>query len=241
MATTDPAHDTDTLLHSLVPHGGPLVLRDPLAEDECRWFLVAVERGLVKFRECPRDCPRYVKRGAAGRDHFVTPSGAARHLFSGPDKTQPDFNREYLPHIAAWARAIFDFDYEKVWSRFSFYRSYSRDLLTKKRGGTYETDVECYDVNQRLVLQIEAKKDPQQVERLASQIYRAGSLGALPTGSAKEIEYVLDLSPQYLWIVGPGSIDPATHIFAVTVEGLDAAFKPLSDVPPAGHGMVTPP
>jgi hypothetical protein len=30
---------------------------------------------------------------------------------------------------------------------------------------------------------------------------------------------------------GPGSIDPASHAFAVTVEGLDAAFRPFGDVP----------
>ena len=226
------------LLQSLVPHQAPLVIRDALAADECRWLLVAVERGLVTFTDCPPGCPRLAKRGASGPDHFVTPTGAARHMFSGPDKAQPDLNREYVPHIGAWARAVYDFGYEPTSTRFSFYRAYSRDLLTKKRGGSYETDVECYDADQRLVLQIEAKKDQRQVDVLAAQMHRAGYLGALPPGSAKEIEYVLDLEPRYLWIVGPGSVDPATHVFAVRVEGLDAAFRELTDVPAAGSSTM---
>jgi len=31
---------------------------------------------------------------------------------------------------------------------------------------------------------------------------------------------VLDIAPRFLWVVGPGSVDPATHIFRVTVDGL---------------------
>ena len=41
---------------------------------------------------------------------------------------------------------------------------------------------------------------------------RAGSLAELPTGTVKEIEYVLDLTPRFLWVLGPSSVDPATHM-----------------------------
>ena len=35
-----------------------------------------------------------------------------------------------------------------------------------------------------------------------------GRLAELPMGTVKEIEYVLDLAPRFLWVVGPGSVDP---------------------------------
>lgn len=53
----------------------------------------------------------------------------------------------------------------------------------------------------------------------------------MPANLAKEIEYVLDLAPRYLWVVGPGSIDPAHYVFAVEVDGLNAVFSPIDDVP----------
>lgn len=227
-------------LAGLVPHGAPLVIRDALADDECKWARLAVERGLVALETCPPDCPRMRKHHAAGPDHFVTPHNGARHMFSGPGTPLPALNREYVPHIAAWARAVYEFGYDPALTRFSFYRKYGRDLLTKKRGGSYETDVECYDPAGRLVLQIEAKKDAVQVERLAAQMHRAGHLGALPSGAAKEIEYVLDLRPKYLWIVGPGTVDPAAHVFAVTVRGLDAGFEALPAVPHAELPQASP-
>jgi hypothetical protein len=60
---------------------------------------------------------------------------------------------------------------------------------------------------------------------------RAGSLAELPVGTVKEIEYVLELTPRFLWVVGPGSIDPASHLFTVTVDGLNARFDPVDDFP----------
>jgi hypothetical protein len=47
----------------------------------------------------------------------------------------------------------------------------------------------------------------------------------------KEIEYVLELRPSFLWVVGPGSIDPARHVFAVSVDGLNARVDRLDAVP----------
>ena len=60
---------------------------------------------------------------------------------------------------------------------------------------------------------------------------QAGSLTDLPVGTVKEIEYVLDLAPRFLWVVGPGSVDPATHMFKVTVDGLNARFDPVGGFP----------
>lgn len=223
----------EDLLRAIVPGSRPLLVRDRLLDDECAWWLRAVHEGLVTFRECPEDCFRYRKWSVPGPDHFDTPHGAPRHMFSSPGADVPALNREYVPHIAAWARAVFDFGFDVSHSRFSFYRRYTRDLISKKQGGSYETDVEIYDSAGALHLQIEAKKDAPQVARICRQLDAAGSLAELPPGSAKELEYVMDLAPRFLWIVGPGTVDPAPHIYSVVVSGLDAQFRKVSTIPPA--------
>lgn len=230
---SNPVRGAEDLLRAIVPGARPLLVRDQLLDDECVWWLRAVHEGLVTFRECPEDCFRYRKWGVAGPDHFDTPHGAPRHMFSSPGADIPALNREYVPHIAAWARAVFDFGFDASLSRFSFYRRYTRDLISKKLGGSYETDVEIYDPGGVLHLQIEAKKDAPQVARICRQLDAAGSLAALPSGSAKELEYVMDLAPRFLWIVGPGTVDPAPHIYSVVVSGLDAQFRKVSTIPPA--------
>ncbi len=40
------------------------------------------------------------------------------------------------------------------------------------------------------------------------------------------------LKPPFLWVVGPESVDPAAHIFAVKVRGRDATFSELDGPPP---------
>jgi len=39
-------------------------------------------------------------------------------------------------------------------------------------------------------------------------------------------------APRYLWIVGPGSVNPAPHVYAVEVDGLEATFTRLNEFPP---------
>lgn len=70
---------------------------------------------------------------------------------------------------------------------------------------------------------------------MAAEIDRAKVLSELPIGTVNEIEYVLDLSPRYLWVVGPGSVDPARFVFAVEVDGLNARFHPVGALPPASR------
>lgn len=219
------------LVESLAPGGFPLVIRTPLVEDECRWFLRAVSSEIVNFRECDSTCFRFKKWSAGGPDHFDTPSGKPRHLFSKPIGPQAWLNREYVPHIAAYAKAVLDHRHSRERSTFSLYRKFTRDLISKRRGQAYETDAEFYDGSGSLHLQIEAKASTQQTEKLAREMAHAGSLADLPIGTVKEIEYVLDLAPRFLWVVGPGSVDPATHMFKVTVDGLNARFDPIDDFP----------
>lgn len=144
--------------------------------------------------------------------------------------TRLGWNREYVPHIAAYAFALAR-GYDATRSTFSLYRKFSRDLIAKRAGTTYETDAEFYDRDGAIHLQIEAKASPAQTARLAAAIERHGSLAELPTTAAKEIEYVLDVSPRYLWVVGPGSIEPPAHVYEVRVDGLNAVFEPVPDLP----------
>ena len=207
-------------------------VRTPLQDDECRWFLCAVEAEVVRFEECPDDCFRFKKWGHRGPDHFTTPSGKPRHLFSKPGADVAWLNREYVPHIAAFAYARLAGGYGATASSFSLYRRFGRDVLVRKAGSGYETDAEFYAADGTIVLQIEAKASEQQTTRLAQAVERHGSLLELPTSAAKEIEYVVDLEPRFLWIVGPGSIDSPRHVFEVTpTGGLDVGFSRVHALP----------
>ena len=219
------------LIDSLRPGAEAQASRVCLKEDEAFWFLRAVEDGIVVFRPCDTKCHRARRWGVAGSHEFVTPSGQLRHLYSNPIDS-PRLNREYVPHIAAYAKAILADGYIQANSSFSRYRTFSRDAITKKAGTGYETDAEFYAADGSIWLQLEAKRDGRQVDVIASQIDRIGDLSSMPAKTAKEIEYVLDLAPKYLWLVGPGSVDPARHVFAVEVTGSSARFTRIPGIPP---------
>ncbi len=80
---------------------------------------------------------------------------------------------------------------------------------------------------------MEAKASQVQTSRLAAAIEAHGELVGLPESAVKEIEYVLDLCPRFLWIVGPGSVDPPLHVYEVSVSGINAHFKSI-----AGHYLL---
>lgn len=131
----------------------------PLMEDECRWFSAALDAQLFQFRECGADCPRRRETKATGPDEFLNPRGAPRHLFSGPHRAQPTLNREYLPHMAAHARAVLELGYQHDQGRadFSQYFTFTRDLITKRKGGTFEADSIFYAADGRPYLHVEVK------------------------------------------------------------------------------------
>jgi hypothetical protein len=223
------------LIGSLAPQGRPFPVRVPFEPDECHWFIRGVEAGVVQFEDCPEDCFRLRKWGISGPDHFRTPAGKPRHLFSTPGADPAWLNREYVPHIAAYAYAILNCGYSAMPRSFSRYRTFSRDLITKSLGQSYETDAEFYDESGEVYLQIEAKASPTQTNSLAAAIRSHGQLSELPGKLAKEIEYVLDIQPHYLWVVGPGAIDPPAHVFQVSVEGLNATFTSVGRMPEASR------
>jgi hypothetical protein len=105
-------------------------------------------------------------------------------------------------------------------------------VLTRTLGSGYETDAEFYGHDGSIVLQVEAKASEAQTTRLAAAVERHGSLLELPTSAAKEIEYVVDLEPRVLWIVGPGSLDPPLHVFEVhPTSGVDVGFTKVDGLP----------
>ncbi len=56
LAMTSPPDDrerTGRILAGLSPGGRPFTLRIPLAKDECHWFNVAFDEGLIRLRGLP--------------------------------------------------------------------------------------------------------------------------------------------------------------------------------------------
>src|SRR5205807_9035236 len=105
----------------------------------------------------------------------------------------------------AFAAAILDHGYDPDRASFSRYRTFTIDLVVKRKGQTYETDVEfCGPGGKGIDLQIEAKATPRATTALAAAIECHRELRDLPARIAEEIEYVLDLTPLHLWVVGPG-------------------------------------
>jgi hypothetical protein len=129
---TDAIAAATSLIEALAPGGRPVTLRTPLERDESRWFLAAADQGILRFEDCPPDCFRRRKWGVSGPDHFRTPAGKPRHLFSKPVGDVAWLNREYVPHLAAFALAVLQGGFDASRASFSLYRRFSRDLVAKR-------------------------------------------------------------------------------------------------------------
>jgi len=169
-------------------------------------------------------------RGIGGAPHRVARPSRSHHR--ADSSSEAWLNREYVPHIAAFAYAILVGGYDLTRCSFSRYRKFERDLIVKRKGAAYETDGEFYGVGDRIHLQVEAKASERQTSALSAAVEQHGTLTDLPPSAAKEIEYVLDLAPRYLWIVGPGSIEPPKHVYEVERRGpLNARFTSRVGLP----------
>jgi hypothetical protein len=229
---TDDCVRLERLITGLKPPGSASVpIRPDLLPDECEWFLATLEAGLVQFRECEIGCSRLKRWGVPGPEEFTTPSLQLRHLYSAPGSDVLRLNREYIPHIGAYGYAILHGGFKSEQSAFSRFRAFSKDLLSKRQGQGYETDAEFYATDGQLYLHVEVKRWPGEIERMAAQLDTKEELRRLPGQVLKELEYVLDLTPSYLWIVGPGTIDPPAHVFRVTIDGMNAHFERLNSLP----------
>ncbi|MEO6059637.1 MAG: hypothetical protein ABIQ05_06695 [Candidatus Limnocylindria bacterium] len=222
---------TREILNALSPGQQPVTITVPLQADESEWFAKAVDDHVIAFQTCDPACPRLKRYGVPGPDEFVVGPRQFRHLFSAPRTDGQWLNREYIPHLAAYAMAVRKFRYEPARAALSKYRKFQRDRISKRAGVGYETDGEFYDLDGRIYLHLEVKTKPAEVEAIARQLDSAGSLMELPANTRKEIEYVLELAPLYFWLVGPGTIDPPRHVFQVTTDGHSAMFDRVPHLP----------
>jgi hypothetical protein len=213
------------------PRSEAFQIRQPLEADEAHWFRRGVEVELFKFFDCGPDCPRFRKWKESGPDEFRAAAGESpgiRHLFS---LWKPvNLNREYIPHMAAVARLVVECHYDQARSSFSRYRKFTRDLLWKRKGQSYESDAEFYDLSGNIWLQVEAKQSQNEVLSIIKAIESTTKL--VGDQVPKELEYVLDLKPRYLWLVAPGMVDPSRYVYEVEVEGLSAILSGLERIPP---------
>lgn len=234
----EPIAEARSVLEALVPRGCPFSAGSiPLSADECEWFLAGLKAGLLRFQTCIETCPRRARWKVSGPDEFLNPRGEPRHLFSAPHAPQPTFNREYLPHLAAHMRAILQFGYRGDRAALSEYRKFGRDLRAKLAGGSFEVDSLFYSASGHPILHIEAKSEPRQIARMARAIDGFRRLADLPGKVAKEVEYVLDLAPAYLWLVGPGTVDPEAHVWRVEVLDKRAWFERVPGIPSAPQAL----
>jgi hypothetical protein len=140
------------IIDSLSPGGRAYKLVVPLQSDEAEWFARAVDAGLIHFQSCDPACRRRRRYGIAGPDEFEVAPGQFRHLFSAPMTAGQRLNREYVPHIAAYALAITRYGYDRRRAAFSKYRAFTRNQISKRVGTGYETDAEFYDLRGRIHL-----------------------------------------------------------------------------------------
>src|SRR5438093_4025415 len=221
----DNAEWTTEFLRNITPRSSALKLKPALQPDEAYWFRRAIEGGLISVGECRSDCPRRRRHNETTWDEFLTPAGQHRHLFSISEKYPTRMNREYIPHIAAVARAIMHFEFPADRYSFSLYRTFQRGCVTKKVGDSYETDAEFYAPDGTIDLQIEAKKDEYEVIEIVKTINECGTFKDLPFHCKKELEYVLDIAPRQLWLVAPGCIEPERYVYALHVEESQVQFR----------------
>lgn len=236
MRTSEPSRDwraeARSLLEALVPDATSLrALKVALFDDEAEWFVRGWEANLYPVGDCPSPGLQNVCKPNR-RDHFHTTAGRHRHLLTRwTHQGGWGLSREYVTHLGAFARAVLDYGYAQPGSLLSHYGRYQRDLITRRVGASYEIDAAFPGPDGPPWLLIEAKAEPRAVARWAAAIDRGATPTELVAFGFKEIEYVLELRPSHLWLVGPGTVDPAAHVWAVTVDDLDASFTRLADLP----------
>ena len=218
---------TTDFFRAIAPRGAAATFTHALMPDEARWFREAIERRVIMVGPCRPDCPRSRRWNEPTRDEFLTPAGQHRHLFSLSSTSGASINREYVPHIAAVARAIVHFGFSPHRFSLSLYRTFQQDCVTKRRGQSYETDAEFYAPDGSVELHVEAKKSHGEVKTIAKTLEGCRTLASLPLRCQKELEYVLDVAPKHLWLVAPGCIDPELYVYAVRVSDGQAEFEPI--------------
>jgi hypothetical protein len=162
---TDEMRAAESLVRALAPSGHEVPIPEPLALDESRWLVLAVDKGLLEFTPCTSTCPSASGATSSARDHFETGSDDPHHLFARAGQPRFALHREYLPAIAAYARAVLDLGYDTRGSVLLGRRPRHRRLVNRFTVDDVPTDGEFRDSDGSVQLQILAKSDRQLTRR----------------------------------------------------------------------------
>lgn len=202
-------------LNSLLLKKMPFKIDPAFTPGESYWFRKAIENGLLRVTECTQECTRHKTHWSVVKDHFTMSKGIMkkpRHLMSVDKKGNITLNREYIPHIAAYARLILEKGFDQERSAFSGYH------------GSNEIDGEFIDQDGNLFLLLEVKKDTPKTNKLIKEL-TSGFLEDIQNTNKKESKYILDFAPQYLWIVGPETVDMNEGVFYIEKKKIGKIFK----------------
>ncbi len=227
---TDEICAAETLVGTLAPSGCHVPIPEPLAVDESRWFVLAVEKGVIEFSRCGRSCARGEDAGSAV-DHFETGTDDPHHLFSRIDARTATLQRDFIPAIAAYTRAVLDLGYDPEHSVLLPRQPVPRRRVRRASAGEVRASCEFRDAAGALQLQIEAKGDRQLTRRVAAALDACDTSAGLRPDVAREVRDAIEAAPRFLWLVGPNTIEPATHVFRLLTRGDQTRFARVDAVP----------
>jgi hypothetical protein len=228
---TDEMRAVESLVRALAPSGHDVPIPEPLAIDESRWFMLAVDKGLIEFSRCDRSCARSERGETGARDHFRTGSDDPHHLFAHVGAHRVALQRDYIPAIAAYARAVFDFGYDSERGVLLGRRPVRRRLVSRLDPADGRVFGELRDADGVVQLRIEAKGERQLTRRLAAALDAADTVAGLRPDIFRELPNAIEAEPRFLWLVGPNTIDPALHVFRFDTGGVQTRLARVDAVP----------
>jgi hypothetical protein len=75
--------------------------------------------------------------------------------------------------------------------------------VVRNKGQSYETDAEFYAEGDRIWLLVEAKRNDAELEKVGEFLNGNVEIDAVPRSVKKEIAYLFELRPEYVWLVAP--------------------------------------
>ena len=247
---TDEMRAAESLVRALAPSGHEVPIPEPLALDESRWLIIAVEKGLLEFTRCTDACAPSRRAHTAACDHFETGSDDPHHLFAhigrAASHCTANTSRRLRPTPEPYSTSGTSPPEACCWS--TIYPSSAGEPVHRRQCPPYIPhksrygfrDTEFHDTGFRRVprpdssvqLQIVATGDRQATRRIATALDavrqpRSDSDQRLPARSRAAAM----VKPRFLWLVGPNTVEPAGHVFRVARRGDSATFARCAAVP----------
>jgi hypothetical protein len=139
-------------------------------------------------------------------------------------------HRDRVALLGAYARAVLDFGYEPERSVL-LGRQPTGLRFEDRRAGLERVDAAFEGHDGSTHLQIKCLGERQRTRRLATAVDAGGLVSRLSQTATHELAAVLARRPRFVWLVGPNSIDPATHVFRLTAFDGDLRFSRIETVP----------